>query len=60
MPFFFFGELQLISFTQALTNQLLSNVHSRIPFYNICSLTYFHIKVPVRVDEAENVLHAFL
>ena len=45
---------------QVLTNQLFSNVHSRTPFYNICLLTYFHVKLFVHVDEAENVLHAFL
>ena len=31
-----------------------------LPFYKICSLTYFHTKIFVRVDEAENILHAFL
>ena len=30
-----------------------------LPFQNICSLTYFQIKVRVRVDEAENIRHAF-
>ena len=31
-----------------------------LPFYNICSLMHFHIKIFVRVHEAENVLRAFL
>ena len=31
-----------------------------LPFQNICSLTYFQIKMLVFVDEAENILHAFL
>ena len=31
-----------------------------LPFYNIFSLTYFHIKIFVRADEVQNVLHAFL
>ena len=30
-----------------------------LPFYNICLLTYFHIKISVYVDEAKNILHAF-
>ena len=29
-------------------------------FYNICSLTYFDIKISARVDEAKNMWHAFL
>ena len=30
-----------------------------LPFYNICSLTYFNIKIVIRVHKAENVLHTF-
>ena len=30
-----------------------------LPFYNICLLTYFHIKISVYVEEAKNILHAF-
>ena len=30
-----------------------------LSFYNICLLTYFHIKIFVGVHKAENVLHAF-
>ena len=30
-----------------------------LPFYNICLLTYLHIKMFVRVDETENILHTF-
>ena len=26
---------------------------------NICLLTYFQIKIPAYVDEAENILHVF-
>ena len=44
---------------QALTNQLLSNVRSRTPVLQ-CLLTYLHIKIFVRVDEAENISQAFL
>ena len=31
-----------------------------LPFYNICLLTYYGIKIFVPVHKAENVLHAFL
>ena len=31
-----------------------------LPFYNICSLTYVHIKPFTRVDEAEIILYDFL
>ena len=30
-----------------------------LPFQNICSLTYFQIKIFVRVLEVENILPAF-
>ena len=30
-----------------------------LQFCNICSSTYFHIKIFIRVHKAENVLHAF-
>ena len=30
-----------------------------LPFYNICLLTYFHVKIFVGVHKAENVLHSF-
>ena len=31
-----------------------------LAFYNICSLVYAYIKILVRVDEGENILHVFL
>ena len=31
-----------------------------VPLQNICPITYFQIKILVCVDEAENILHAFL
>ena len=31
-----------------------------LPFYSICLLTYFHIKIFAFIHEAENVLHALL
>ena len=31
-----------------------------LAIYNICSLAYAHIKIFVRVDEGENILHVFV
>ena len=40
-------------------NFSLMYVHALL-FHEICSLTYFHVKISVRVHEAENILSAFL
>ena len=40
------------------TNFLVMYVHVLL-FQNICLLTYFQIKIPACVDEAENILHVF-
>ena len=48
-----------VELKQALTNQTLSDVHSHSPVLQYLS-TYFHIKIFVHVDEAENTLHVFL
>ena len=31
-----------------------------LAIYNICSLAYAYIKIFVRVDEGENILHVFV
>ena len=48
-----------VELEQALTNQILSDVHSHSPVLQYLSM-YFHIKIFVHVDEAENTLHVFL
>ena len=42
-----------VELKQALTNQILSDVHSHSPVLQYLSM-YFHIKIFVHVDEAEN------
>ena len=46
---------------QALTNQLVSNARSRTPVLQYLFVNVLpHIKIIVSVDEAENILHAFI
>ena len=40
-------------------NFSLMHVHALL-FHKIFSLTYFHVKISVRVHEAKNILRAFL
>ena len=40
---------------QALKNYLGSNVRSRTPVLQCFSLTMFHIKIFVHIDEVENI-----
>ena len=51
----------LINYPQALTSELPSNVRSRTP---ILQYLFLHVLpdhiICIRVDEAENILHAFL